>query len=220
MVEHLLHIVQGKSTKDGETTVQPDVLGEHQSAGSGSRDDHGSETRKRDDGDTSEKRTTEVHVLVSLCGSTDKSKRAHHSSSVQSSASENSGMHEEEGRQEEGLSAIESGPEGILLHVAKIGQYFRFPKSMLIDGYLLARVCCHSAIHSSNATNKSNAQHQPRVRAHEPETPAIHMQGARSNTDDSNTKASVQERVVEVLALKWRHAAIFPSFAVEDKVDA
>lgn len=88
-------------------------------------------------------------------------------------------------------------------------------------GYnLLARASRHGTIHSSNAANKPHTKHKPRVRAHEPEAPAVHMQGARSNTNHSDAKASVHERVVEVFALKRRHTAVLARFAVEDQIYA
>lgn len=46
------------------------------------------------------------------------------------------------------------------------------------------------------------------------------MHGACSDSDDTNTEASVQERIVEVGALEGWHAAILTSLAVEDQVDA
>ena len=44
------------------------------------------------------------------------------------------------------------------------------------------------------------------------------MQSPSSDTDDTNTKSSVQERLVQEAALKRGHAAIFSGFAVEDQV--
>ena len=131
MVEYLLHIVQSESTKNSETTVQPDILGEHQSTGSGSREDHRSETGDRNNGDAGKERATKVHVLVCLCGGTDKSERAHHASSVESGASKDGGVHEEEGRQKQSLGTVERGPEGVFLDVAKMSQYFPLQRRCL-----------------------------------------------------------------------------------------
>ena len=73
MVKDLLDVVEGETTEDGETTVQPDLLGPHQSAGGSGGEDERSETGESDDGHTSEQRSTQVHVLLLLSGGTDKS---------------------------------------------------------------------------------------------------------------------------------------------------
>lgn len=44
------------------------------------------------------------------------------------------------------------------------------------------------------------------------------MQSASSDTNDTNTKSSVHKRLVQVAALKRRHATILSGFAVEDEV--
>ena len=118
MVENLLHIVQGEATEDSKTAVQPDILSPHQCAGSGGGDDHGSETRQSDNGDTSEEGTTEVHVFIGLCGGADERERAHETCSVETGACEDGGVHEEERGEESGLSDIEGGPEGVFLDIA------------------------------------------------------------------------------------------------------
>jgi hypothetical protein len=45
------------------------------------------------------------------------------------------------------------------------------------------------------------------------------VQGAGCDSDHSNTKASVHEGVVKVLALEWRHATILACLAIEDEID-
>jgi hypothetical protein len=118
VVEDLLNIVQGEATEDSETTVQPDVLSPHQCAGGSGGDDHRSKTRQSDDGNTSEQRTTEVHVLVGLGGSTDECERAHQTSSVETGACEDGGVHEEKRCEKGGLGDVEGCPQGVLLSVA------------------------------------------------------------------------------------------------------
>lgn len=81
-------------------------------------------------------------------------------------------------------------------------------------------MCSHSSIHGSNAADKSNTKHKPRARGHEPKAPAVHVQCARRDTNHTNAKSSVHESVVEVCALKRRHAAILARLPVEDEIDA
>lgn len=123
VVKDLLHIVESEATKDSKTAVQPDVFSPHQCAGSGGGYDHGGKTRKSNDGNTSEQRATEVHVLVGLGGSANERKRAHETSSVETGACENGRVHEEERGKEGGLGDIEGSPESVLLDVAACCQY-------------------------------------------------------------------------------------------------
>lgn len=118
MVQDLLDVVEGEATEDGQTTVQPDTLRPHQSARSSGRENHGSQTGESDNGDTSKERSTEVHVLFLLGGGTDESDRAHHSNSVETSTSEDSGMEEHHRCQKRSLGDVECGPHAILDDVA------------------------------------------------------------------------------------------------------
>jgi hypothetical protein len=74
-----------------------------------------------------------------------------------------------------------------------------------------------STHHGTDGANKTDTENQPRVGSHETVTPSVCVKGASSNTDDTNSETSVQESVVQVGAFKWRHAAIFSGFAVEDE---
>jgi hypothetical protein len=96
MVEHLLHIVERETAEDCESSVQPDVLSEHESpCGSSGQDERG-ETREGDNGDSSEERAAKIEVLVCLGCCADKCNRAHQSGSVETSAGENGRVHEHE----------------------------------------------------------------------------------------------------------------------------
>jgi hypothetical protein len=118
VVQDLLHIVEGEATENDETTVEPEVLGEHESAGGGGRKNQRSQTRESDNSDTSKKRATNVEVLVCLGSGTDKGNAAHQTDSVKTGACEDGGVVEHEGRQEGGLGQVEGGPEGVLGNVA------------------------------------------------------------------------------------------------------
>lgn len=118
VVENLLDVIEGETTEDSETTVQPDLLRPQQSAGGSSGEDERSETGESDNGHTSEQRSTQVHVLLLLSSGTDESDRTHHSSGVKTSTSKDSRVHEHQGRQERGLGDVESCPETILHDVA------------------------------------------------------------------------------------------------------
>jgi hypothetical protein len=74
-----------------------------------------------------------------------------------------------------------------------------------------------STHHGTDGTNKTDTENQPGVGSHKTVTPSVCVEGASSDTDDSNTETSVEESVVQVGAFKWRHAAIFSGFAVEDE---
>jgi hypothetical protein len=118
VVQDLLDVVEGEATEDDETTVEPEVLSEHESTGGSSRKNQRSETGESDDCNTSKKRATDVEVLVCLGGGTDKGDAAHQADSVETGASEDGGVVEHEGRQEGGLGQVKGGPEGVLGDVA------------------------------------------------------------------------------------------------------
>ena len=118
VVQDLLDVVEGEATEDDKTTVEPEVLSEHESTGGGGGKDQRGKTRESDNSDTSKKRTTDVKVLVSLGSSTNKGNAAHQTDSVETSTGKDGGVVEHERRQEGGLGQVEGGPEGILGDVA------------------------------------------------------------------------------------------------------
>lgn len=216
VVQDLLDIVESEATEDGKATVQPDALRPHQSTSSGDGEDHRSQTGKSDNGDSSEKRATEVHVAFLLGGGTHESNRAHHSDSIETSTSEDSRVEEHHRGKKGGLSEVECGPHAVLDDVAEICQYS--PLSGILKANLLLRRRIESSKHGSDASNQADTEDKPRVRRHQAIRPAVHVQSSSGNTDDTNTKTSVQESVVQVAALKWRHATVLSRFAVEDHV--
>lgn len=118
MVQDLLNIIEGETTEDSKTTIQPDTLRPHQSASSSSGEDHRGKTGESDKNDTSEERSTKVQVFLLLGGGTDKSNRAHHTDSVEASASENRGVHEHQRGQKSSLGQVEQSPAAIFHNVA------------------------------------------------------------------------------------------------------
>lgn len=98
MVQDLLDVIEGEATEDSKTTVQPDALGPHQSTGRSGGENHRSKTRQSDEGNTSEKRATEVQVLLLLGSGTDEGNGAHQAKGVDTSASEQSRVVEHERR--------------------------------------------------------------------------------------------------------------------------
>jgi hypothetical protein len=218
VLQHLLDIIQGETAEDSQTTIQPNVLSEHQCARSGSRDDHGRKSRKSDDGDASEERSAQVEVLFLLGGCADKSNGTHHADGVETSAGKDDGVHEEERREEQGLSDVEAGPEGVLLHIADIisiyHKMYQYNKM-----YLLFRPGGHCAVHGTDAAHQSNTEHQPRVCTHQSKAPSVHVQSACRHANDSDAQSRVHKRVVEIAPFEVGHAAIFAGFAVEDEVD-
>lgn len=119
VVEDLLDVVQSETTKDGETTVQPDVLGKGQGTDSSSGNDERSETRDGNNGGTGQQRSTNVEVLLLLGSGTDKGDGAHHGDSVKTGTS-NQGTRSEcdQGSDEGSLGSVEGSPEGVLGDVA------------------------------------------------------------------------------------------------------
>ena len=217
VVQHLLHVVQSEAAKHGETAVQPDVLGPHERARGCGRDHHGCEAGESDDGDTSEKRAAEVHVLVCLGCRADKRERSHHSSCVETGAGEDGGVHEKERRQEHGLRDVEGGPESVLLNIAVGGQ--SIGSTNRLRKHLLVGVRRHRAVHGSNAADETYTKHQPRVGTHQPKGPSVHVQCTSRNSDHTNTETSVHECVVQVCPLKRGHATVLSRLAVENEVD-
>jgi len=88
VVQDLLHIIKSEASKDGQTTIEPDVLSEHEGPCSSGGQNQGSETGESDDGDAGEQRTTKVEILFLLGGGTDKGDGAHHADSVETGAGE------------------------------------------------------------------------------------------------------------------------------------
>lgn len=120
-MQHLLYIIQGEATKDGKTTVQPDVLSESQCPDGGSGDDKRGQTRSRDDGSSSQKRSTNVEVFLLLSRSADDRQGTHHGNSVETSAGEKRrGDKCQHGGDKGSLSGVKGSPEGILGDVAII----------------------------------------------------------------------------------------------------
>lgn len=118
VVQNLLDIIESEATEDSKTTVQPDALRPHQSAGSSGGKDHGSKTGEGNDGDTSEEGAAEVQVLLLLSGSTNEGNRAHHADSIETSASEDSRVHKHQRREESSLGQVEHSPAAVLQDVA------------------------------------------------------------------------------------------------------
>ena len=125
VVQDLLDVVEGEATEDDKTTVEPDVLREHESTGSGGGKDQRSKTGESDNSDTSKERATNVKVLVSLGSGTNKGNAAHQTNSVETGTGEDGGVVEHEGRQESGLGQVEGSPEGVLGDVAAGGCQYR-----------------------------------------------------------------------------------------------
>jgi hypothetical protein len=217
VVQHLLHIVQSEATEYGQSTVQPNVLGEHQGArGCCGKNERG-KPGERYDSHASQQRPAEVEILVRLGRGADEGERAHQAGRVQTSAREDGRIHEEERRQEKRLGDVEGRPESVFLDIAGRRQ----SRTRTLDAqHSLAGAGGHGAVHGADAAHETNTQHQPRICAHEPEAPPVHVQRARGNADHADAQARVHEGVVEVGALKGGHAAVLARLAVEDEVDA
>lgn len=71
VVENLLDIVQGETAEYGQTTVEPQVLGEGERAHSGDGDHERGKSRCGHDSSTSQEGTTNVQVLFLLSSGTD-----------------------------------------------------------------------------------------------------------------------------------------------------
>ena len=123
MVKDLLDVVEGETSEDSETTVQPDVLTEGKGAHGGCREDQRGESRDSDEGCTSQKRTSDVHVFLLLSGGADERNGTHHSESVETGTGDERGRRKrEQGRNEGGLGGVESSPQSVLGYVATAGK--------------------------------------------------------------------------------------------------
>lgn len=119
VVKNLLDVVQSEATKDGETTVQPDVLSKGEGTGSGGGNDERSETRDGDDSSTGQQRSTNVEVLLLLGSSTNEGDGTHHGNSVETGTGDQSTRGEcDQGSDEGSLSGVEGSPESVLGNVA------------------------------------------------------------------------------------------------------
>lgn len=201
VMQNLLDIVQSEATENGKTTIEPDVLSEGESADSSSWQYEWCKAGNSNDGDTSQKWSTEIEIFVGLSGSSDEGDGAHHSDSVETGAGHDSRWsHEHQRRNEHSLCSIESSPKSVLLDVVRW-------------------VGSTSAIHSSETEGESTDHNNPRVRRHKSIHKAGGIHSARRNTNDSNTQPGVHERLVQVCALERRHTSIFTRLAVEHEVD-
>ena len=118
MLQYLLHIIQRKPPKHRQPPIKPNPFTPHQSPRSSHREDEGSETGNRDDGDTGEEGRAEVEVFLLLGGCADEGDGTHHGGCVEAGAGEEGGLEEEEGGEDGGLGDVEAGPEGVFLDVA------------------------------------------------------------------------------------------------------
>lgn len=199
VVQDLLNIIESEATEHGQTTVEPDTLRPHQSASGGGGENHGGKTGKGNKNDTSKERSTEVQVLLLLGGSTNESNGAHQTDSIETSASEDSRVVEHERRQKSGLSQVEKSPATIFHNI-------------------VIRRGVESSVHRANAADQTDTHDEPRVHRHKAIGPAARVKRTSGNTNDTNTKTSVHESLIQEASLVGRHAAILASLTVEDKV--
>jgi len=223
VVQDLLNIIESEAAEDSQTTVEPDTLRPHQSASGGSRENHGGKTGKGNKNDTSKQRSTEVQVLLLLGGSTNESDGAHQTDSVKTSAGEDSRVVEHERRQESGLSQVEKSPATIFHNIAntKVSQIMSITQEKKKRGqrwYSLIRRGVESSVHRANAADQTDTHDEPWVHRHKAIGPAARVKRTSSNTDDTNTKTSVHESLIQEASLVGRHAAILASLTVEDEV--
>lgn len=73
--------------------------------------------------------------------------------------------------------------------------------------------------HSTNRTDETNTKNHPWAGRHETVRPAVLVKSTSGDSDDTDSKPGVHECLVQVLALKCRHASIFSCLSVEDEVD-
>lgn len=85
-------------------------------------------------------------------------------------------------------------------------------------GDLLIGRGVESSVHRANATNKANTENEPWVHGHEAVRPTVGVKRASSNTNDTNTKSSVHESLVQEATLVSGHSAVLAGLAVEDEV--
>lgn len=84
--------------------------------------------------------------------------------------------------------------------------------------YLLIRGSSKGGVHRANAANETDTHNQPWVHCHKTVRPAAGVQSAGSNSDNTNTKSSVHESLVQEAPLVGGHAAILAGLTVEDEV--
>lgn len=223
VVQDLLNIIESEATEHGQTTVEPDTLRPHQSASGGGGENHGGKTGKGNKNDTSKERSTEVQVLLLLGGSTNESNGAHQTDSIETSASEDSRVVEHERRQKSGLSQVEKSPATIFHNIANMNVSQMMSRTHKGNKkrkrwYSLIRRGVESSVHRANAADQTDTHDEPRVHRHKAIGPAARVKRTSGNTNDTNTKTSVHESLIQEASLVGRHAAILASLTVEDKV--
>lgn len=89
---------------------------------------------------------------------------------------------------------------------------------VVVKGDLLIRGGVESSIHCANAADQTDTEDEPRVRGHKAVRPSVGVQGARSQTDNTKTKASVHKSLIQEAPLVSGHCAILTGLTVEDEV--
>jgi hypothetical protein len=119
VVENLLHIVEREPAKDGQASIQPDVLREGKCPYCCGGEHEGRKSGNGNESDTSKEGSAEVQVFLLFSCRSNKGDRAHHSYCVESSTGDQCRWcHEEKRRKEGTLRDVESGPETILGEIA------------------------------------------------------------------------------------------------------
>ncbi|KKA17378.1 hypothetical protein T310_8781, partial [Rasamsonia emersonii CBS 393.64] len=125
--------------------------------------------------------------------------------------------------QESGLGHVEASPQTVFQHVAtrwhlvRTDSTFTNPLRMRWR-YLLLRRSVHRPVHRTNTGNQAQSDNSPWVRSHQTEGPSVGVQRPSGNGDNTNSKPSVQERLVQIFSLIRRHSTILAGLAVEDQV--
>ena len=219
VVENLLHVVQREAAEDGQAAVQPDVLGPHQRPRRSGGDHERRDPRERDDGDAGEQRSSQVQVLLLFRRRPDERDRAHHPDGVQTGSNKEGRVQEHQRRDDCGLGRVEGGPEGVLLNVSASGPSVRTACSRSGRCSLLRR-SRKSAHHGAEARGQAQAKDRPGIAGHDTVAEPALMQHTGGDADDADAQAGMEEGIVEVRALKRRHATVLSRFPVEDQVDA
>lgn len=120
VVEDFLDVIKSEASKDGKTTVEPDVFSPCQCSHSGCGKNKRGEAGNGDDSYTGKERATKVKVFLLLGSGSNKGNRTHHSNSIETGTGKDGRVGEHEWGEDGGLGNVEGGPEGVFLNIAAI----------------------------------------------------------------------------------------------------
>jgi hypothetical protein len=223
-----LYVVEDETAEDGESSVECNGLRDGERSHGGDGKDHGCERRESDNGQSGEKRSSHVEVLVVLGRGANEAKRSDDTESVETSWKENgdesatilvnqftaakkplttaeqSRRHEEQGSQSDGLRRLEEREEG---HLLKVVLRRRGPDTP----------------DSGEPSSDTDSQDRPRVHQHDSVRNSVGVEGVGGSgshgESESTTVANTNFVSGQASIESWRKLATYVYMKVELRCD-